>query len=153
MFESIKAIVYIIYASLMVIITLFNLFFSKKKLKNQTGKTEEAKSELEITNELVNKLSANLYILNDYLVEAMEEAEESGMTGLAKKAYVISLVIQKCAEHGFNYQDIKDQVQSKIEELITFSKKVNPRREQVKEETKENAENNSRTQDLPSRFE
>lgn len=153
MFESIKAIVYIIYASLMVIITLFNVFVSKKKVKNQSGKTEEAQSELELTNELVKKLSANIYILNDYLVQAMEEAEESGMTGVAKKAYVISLVIQKCAEQGFDYQEIKEQVRSKIEELISFSKKVNPRKEQVKEETKDNAEINSGTQDLPSRFE
>ena len=137
MLENIKSIIYIVYASLMVIITLFNYFLGKSKIKKEKGKSEEVKDELSQTNSLVEGLKASSEILGDFLIQAMENAEESGMTGLAKKAYVIAQVIGKCAELNVDYNEIKELVSSKIETLITFSKEVNKRLEMKGEENGE----------------
>lgn len=147
MLDNIKNIAYIVYASIMTLITFMNYFLGKSKVKKANGKTEEANEELKDTNALIDGLKGQFEVLGDFLIKAMEQAEESGMTGLGKKAYVISLVIQKCAELNLNYNSIKDIVASKIEELVEFSKRVNSRKEEITSGT------NGETEIATERFE
>ena len=64
-----------------------------------------------------------LDIILSNLLPSMETAEQSGMTGSAKKMYVKSCVMLACQSLGITYSDeIIDQT---IERFIKFSKTVN----------------------------
>lgn len=85
-----------------------------------------------------------LDIILSNLLPSMETAEQSGMTGSAKKMYVKSCVMLACQSLGITYSDeIIDQT---IERFIKFSKTVNASPE--KEETTEVATSASAVQNL-----
>lgn len=85
-----------------------------------------------------------LDIILSNLLPSMETAEQSGMTGSAKKMYVKSCVMLTCQSLGVTYSDeLFDQV---IERFISFSKTVNASPE--KEETTEVAASASAVQNL-----
>lgn len=66
-------------------------------------------------------------ILNTFIPNAMIEAESSGMTGSAKKLFVLSRVVIECASKGLDYQANAKTFEETIERLITLSKEVNKR--------------------------
>lgn len=72
-------------------------------------------------------------IILSNLLPSMETAEQSGMTGSAKKMYVKSCVMLACQSLGVTYSDeLFDRV---IERFISFSKTVNasPKKEESTE--------------------
>lgn len=63
-----------------------------------------------------------------YIPLYMKQAEESGMTGNAKKVYVISQAAIFCASKGITFNN--EVVSEHIEDYINFSKTVNARKDE-----------------------
>lgn len=64
-------------------------------------------------------------ILNDFIPQAIIEAESSGMNGSAKKLFVLSRIVIECASKGVNYQENAKLFEETIEKLVELSKVVN----------------------------
>lgn len=92
------------------------------------GRTE---NELEASTDVFKKTieEGELYkqLYEIYIPLYMKQAEESGMTGNAKKVYVISQAAIFCASKGITFNN--EVVSEHIEDYINFSKTVNARKE------------------------
>ena len=92
------------------------------------GRTE---NELEASTDVFKKTieEGELYkqLHEIYIPLYMKQAEESGMTGNAKKVYVISQAAIFCASKGITFNN--EVVSEHIEDYINFSKTVNARKE------------------------
>lgn len=64
-------------------------------------------------------------ILNNFLPIAIIDAESTGMTGVAKKMYVISKCIIECGKKGLSYEDNAQLIDDAIEKLVDMTKHVN----------------------------
>lgn len=64
-------------------------------------------------------------MIKDYIVDAIEEAEQSGLKGVMKKSYAMSLIVLKCVSSGIDYNAIENLVSDYLERLVDLTKKVN----------------------------
>lgn len=126
-----------ILSGLITIISLVSLFFSSRKSKlrgNENNSKDEKIKNLEAINKdlsLANTTFSKAKEIIDYIPIAIEESEKSGLSnGPAKKVYALSLIMLKCSEKGVDYQENANIIAEKIENLISFSKEVNAKKEE-----------------------
>lgn len=112
---------------IMYLITFLLRKSSNKKAAKLADKVEESASRILA----IKKLAENYMALAEQFLE---------FSGEDKKQWVTSHIKEECIQNGITYDD--DEISKSIEELINFSKKVNPsdnhRIEQANEEEQAN---------------
>lgn len=128
------------YAStiLALIVFLFTaIMFIIGRIKQKRKKvTAEDKAE-ELQEELSDE-QARFKLLNELLPIAIAKAEATPLvSGPTKKLLAMSELLLSCSANGIDFERFKDFISEQLENLIHFTKVINPR---AKDEVKEKAE-------------
>lgn len=113
---------------LVLLFTAATYVVNKIKQRNKQTAAEEEKEEVE------GKLafSEELYkLVNEIIPLAMKKCEEMpNLNGTMKKLLALSDILINCNAEGINFEAHKDFIDEQIENLITFSKTINKRKEE-----------------------
>ena len=116
--------------SLLVFLFTASMFVINKIKQKHKRITAEEKAE-ELEGEL-NEEQAKFKLLNEILPLAIVEAEKTPLiNGVTKKMLALSHALLSCNTLGINFEHFKDFINEQIENLIKFTKVINPRNKDV----------------------
>ena len=102
---------------------------NKVKQKHKRITAEEQAEALEAE---LNEEEAKFKLLNEILPLAICEAEKTPLVnGVTKKMLALSHALLSCNTLGINFEYFKDFINEQIENLIKFTKVINPRNKDV----------------------
>lgn len=109
---------------------------------NKKHKRVEAEDKAEALQEELDDEQARFKLLNELLPLAISKAEATPLiNGMTKKMLAMSEVLLSCNALNINFQKFKDFISEQIDNLINFTKVINPREKDkvviVNEEVKE----------------
>lgn len=115
----ISLIVFLITATTFVV----NRFKIKRKKLNAEEENEELQEKLEDKNAVYK-------LVNEIIPLAIKKAEETPLVdGKTKKLLALSEILLNCNEQCIDFELYKDFISEQIENLITFSKTINKRKD------------------------
>ena len=119
--------------SLLVFLFTASMFvINKVKAKNKRVIAEEQKEALQ---EALTEEEARFKLVNEILPIAISKAEAMPLlNGVTKKMLAMSEVLLSCNANKINFDLFKDFISTQIDNLIDFTKVINPReKDKVKE--------------------
>lgn len=113
LFQRIRDIASLVLMILVIVLSIVTAFMKKSK----NSKIREVASKLEVA-------TSNVITVKSVILDFMKQAEEFiNYTGSDKKSWVITKTKEFCIKNSVKYDD--ELIESTIETLIDFSKKVN----------------------------
>ena len=137
--ENIFKWVSMVLSLLVFLFTAFMFVINKCKQKRKRLTAEEHAEELE---EALDEENAKFRLLNEILPLAIAQAEATPLVdGKTKKVLALSQALLSCNTLGINFEHFKDFINEQIENLISFTKVINPRsKDAVQVEAEQKAE-------------
>lgn len=125
--QNIKEYASLIFALVMFLYAVISFIIGLAKSHNKKLKAEEENDELQ---EKLEDQSAVYKLVNEIIPLAIKKAEDMpNIDGQTKKLLAMSEILLNCNEDGIDFESYKDFISEQIENLITFSKTINKRKD------------------------
>lgn len=109
------------------LITATTFVVNRFKIKRKKLTAEEENEELQ---EKLEDKNATYKLVNEIIPLAIKKAEETPLIdGKTKKLLALSEILLNCNEQCIDFELYKDFISEQIENLITFSKTINKRKD------------------------
>lgn len=109
------------------LITATSFVVNRFKIKRKKLTAEEENEELQ---EKLEDKNAVYKLVNEIIPLAIKKAEETPLVdGKTKKLLALSEILLNCNEQCIDFELYKDFISEQIENLITFSKTINKRKD------------------------
>ena len=133
--EQLKQIFEYISSGFSLLVFLFTaLMFIVNKI-NKKHRRIEVEEEKEAIEENLNEEQARFKLINEVIPVAIAYAEKlTNLTGEAKKTIALSNILLECNERNIDFNKFIKFIDEQLENLITFTKKINKRAKDVEKE-------------------